>query len=313
MAIIDIMRKIISHHSTMITEPVRQLRIIHLLPLACSIALAGFVIFLENPLSGAGTEEIHRHGIIDWKSGIVASKASASFETNEKGIPISPISETKNSLSRARSEAYIRAKDLALENLAATIRKIRVDGEKTVADVIAGKEEARGKLSETIAHLVAFREKPDGFFSAHCEATIRFGDIIASLAFDFPEEDFPARDDAKIRTDYTSLIIDARGLGIHPMLLPSVYTEHGFEIYGYRFAKASRARKSGLASYCRSEDEAMAHKKAGSRPYYVAAIRALRGFPVISDRDARRILASPVTKENLKNCNVIIILSSREQ
>lgn len=257
--------------------------------------------------------EIHRHGIIDWKSCIVSSKASASFDTNEKGIPIAPVSETETTLSRARSQAYVRAKDLALENLVATIRKIRVDGEKTVADIIGEKEETRSKLSETIAHLVAFREKPDGFYSASCEASIRFGEVIASLSFDFPELDLPVRDDAKIRTDYTSLVIDARGLGIHPMLLPSVYTEHGLEIYGPRFAKASRARKSGLASYCRSEDEAMAHKKAGSRPYYVAAIRELRGCPVIADRDARRILSSPVTKENLKNCNVIIILSPKEQ
>ncbi len=297
----------------MTTKFVRHLLIIPLIPLAYSIALAGFMIFLENPLSGAGMLEIHRYGIIDWKSGTISSKATASFETNAKGMPISPVSETESSLCRARSETYIRAKDLALENLAATIRKIRVDGEKTIADIIAEKEDARSKLSEAIAHLVAFREKPDGFYSAHCEAAIRFGDIISSLSFDFPEEDLPARDDAKIRTDYTSLIIDARGLGIRPMLLPSVYTEHGFEIYGPRFAKASRARKSGLASYCRSEDEAMSHKKAGQRPYYIAAIRALRGCPVISDRDARRILGSPVTKENLKNCNVIIILSSKDQ
>ncbi len=282
-------------------------------PAVCAIVIGGLIVMLPNLLPAARTTEIHHHGIIDWKSCVVSSKASASFETNEKGIPIAPISETESTLSRARSQAYIRARERALENLAATIRKIRVDGEKTVADILGEKEEARSKLSDAIAHLVSFREKPEGFYTASCEASIRFGDIIVALSFDFPELEFPGRDDAKIRTDYTSLVIDARGLEIHPMLFPSVYTEHGFELYGPRFAKASRARKLGIASYCRSEDEAMAHRKAGTRPYHVAAIRALRGCPVIADRDARRILSSPATKENLKNCNVIIILSSKEQ
>jgi hypothetical protein len=289
-----------------------QSRIQRIIPFM--ITTIGVMFLFSMPHApAADTVEVSQHGKIDWKFCNAVSSASASFETNEKGIPISLISETATSLNRARSEAYLRAKESALEKLASTLRSMRVDGEKTIADIIGEKEEARGKLSEMIAHAVSFREKPGGFNTSVCEASIRFGDLIAALAFDFQELPLHERDDAKIRTDYTSLIIDARGLGIRPMLLPSVYTDHGLEMFGPRFAKAASARKSGLASYCTSEDEAMAHKKAGRRPYYIAAIRALRGCPVIADRDARRILASPVTKENLKNCKLIIILSSKDR
>lgn len=251
-------------------------------------------------------------GIIDWKAGIISAHATYEFQINEKGIPLSPISYTETTINRARKEALELAKDRAIENLCASIRKLKVDGEKTVGDIIQENENTRKKLSETIATAIVYRSSPANFYSETYEAKITFGNIIAALSFDFPELDFPQRDDAKIRTDYTSLIIDARGLNVHPMLLPSIYNEHGFEIYSHRYVKASAAHKFGLATYCNTETEAMKNKKAGSHPYYIAAIRALRGCPVISDRDARRILASPTTKENLKNCKVIIILSSKD-
>ncbi|MCX7679780.1 MAG: hypothetical protein N2316_11275 [Spirochaetes bacterium] len=270
------------------------------------------IIHTTTALEATPFIEEFREGIVNWKLGIISSSASFSFYTNEKGKPISPISESETRINNARKEALEYAKDRAVEKLCATLRMLRFDGTKRVGDIIRENEEIKRKLSETISTRVYFRTRPLDFYSESCEAKINFGDVIAALSFDFPELPFPQRDDAKIRTDYTSLIIDARGLEVYPMLLPSIFTEHGFEIYSYRYVNAAAVHKYGMATYCTSETDAMAHKKAGSHPYYISAIRALRGCPVIADRDARRIFASPVTKENLKNCKVIIILSPKE-
>jgi len=207
-------------------------------------------------------------------------------------------------------DAYRSARESALERLVAAIRALRVDGESTVAETLEEREDARGRLTEALSAAVRMRERPSGFYSSTCEATIGFGDIIAALPFEFPRREFPRRDDAKIRTDYTGLVIDGRGLPIVPMLFPSVFTERGLEMYGRPFVSPARAAGSGLVTYCRNEDEAMRHRKAGARPYYTVALRSLRGCPVIADRDARRILASPETTERLKNCNVIIIINN---
>jgi hypothetical protein len=161
-------------------------------------------------------------------------------------------------------------------------------------------------------HFVKFRHHPSDHYSSTCEANLSFGDIISSLPFEFPERDFPVRDDAKISTNYTGLVIDARGLPVFPMLFPSVYNEHGLEIYGRSFVSRESAGRAGLATYCRNEDEAMKHVKAGRKPYYTTAIRSLRGNPVISDRDARRILSASVTKEHLKKCGVVIIINMKD-
>ena len=121
-------------------------------------------------------------------------------------------------------------------------------------------------------------------------------------------DEFPARIDNPIPTHYTSLVIDARGLGIEPMMLPSVYNENGLEIYGRYYVDIRHARRSGLIGYAYNENEAIKSPRTGNRPYYAIAVSGMKGCPVVSDRDIRKIFSSKNTIEQLKKCRVVFII-----
>lgn len=263
-------------------------------------------------LGADGFVERGRSSVISWEKGYVSATATSSLDISAKGRPVDSYNGGRTSLNRARMEAGRSAREAAMENLVTAVRSLRIDAGKTVGDAIGDNEITRGRLTEALMHSVKVKEQPSGFYSSSAEAKVSFGDIIAALPFTFPGREFPKRDDAKIRTDYTSIVIDGRGLPIMPMLFPSVFNEHGLEIYGRDLVTGRYAAGTGMAAYCKNEDEAMRHRKAGSRPFYAVALRSLKGCPVISDRDARRILSSPATTEQLKKCGVIIILNSKD-
>ncbi|HPA72525.1 MAG TPA: hypothetical protein PKY31_09660 [Spirochaetota bacterium] len=269
------------------------------------------ISFTTAALGAGGLVERRGPGIISWDKGIVSATADSRAVISPRGTPTDSYNGARVTLNRARMDSFREARDAALERLVNAVRSLRIDAEKTVGDAIEEHDITQARLSEALMHSAKVREKPTGHLGSSAEATLSFGDIIAALPYVFPGNDFPSRDDAKIRTDYTGLVIDGRGLSMVPMLFPSVFNEHGLEIYGRPFVSGRHAGTTGMAAYCRNEDEAMKHRKAGSRPYYAVAVRSLRGCPVISDRDARRILSSPFTTERLKKCGVIIILDAK--
>ena len=134
------------------------------------------------------------------------------------------------------------------------------------------------------------------------------GSILQSLPLTYPEDSFPVPSAIPIATEYTSLIIDARGLEVTPMLSPAVYAADGLEIYNRYFVDPAFAVRTGIAAYVQTEKEACKHPKAGSHPLITAAIGNVKSNPIISTRDIRRILSSPGNIMELKKCRVIFIV-----
>jgi hypothetical protein len=248
---------------------------------------------------------------INWTKGVVTAQGRSSIVIGEKGSPVTYYSRMATTINKARIESYQIARDRALENIIKTIKSIRVDSDGMLADLISSNRLTQKKISEAIMNLFKVKEYPVDFYSSQCEVKIKIGDIIASIPYEFPSHDFPVRDDTPIKTRYSSLIIDGRDLDIKPMLFPSIFTEDGLEIYGRYFVDSRYAARNGLASYCYDEDEAMELSRAGDRPYYTSALKSFKGCPVVSERDARRILSSNDTINNLKKCRVIIILRKK--
>lgn len=248
---------------------------------------------------------------INWTKGVVTAQGRSSIVIGEKGSPITYYDRTTTTINKARIESYQIARDRALGSIIQTIKSIRVDSDSTLADLIGSNQLTQKKISEAIMHLFKVKEYPVDFYSTQCEVKIRIGDLIASIPYEFPSHDFPVRYDTPITTSYSSLIIDGRDLEIKPMLFPSIFTEDGLEIYGRYFVDSRYAARNGLASYCYDEDEAVKLPRAGDRPYYTSALKSFKGCPVVSERDARRILSSKDTINNLKKCRVIIILRKK--
>ncbi len=260
------------------------------------------------PLLGADVITERYGSSVNWTKGFILSTGKASIEVEERGTPIDYDDGTETAINRARIDASARAREDALEGVIAALKHIRLDPQQDFAGLLQSDETMQGRLSQLLPARLNLKEYPADFYSVKCEARLSLGDLIAALPLDFPMHEFPRIDDTPLASDYSSLIIDARRLGIEPMVFPSVLNEDGLEIYGRIYIDPRYASRHGMAAYCYTEDEAKSHKRAGRRPFYTVALKNLNGCPVISDRDAKKILAGKASRNNLKKCRLIVIM-----
>ncbi len=251
-------------------------------------------------------------GSINWTRSFVSATGRSEATVAPEGAAIDPEDGQTLSINGARIDTYRRARESSIENLLRAMKTIRIDPDRRLGDFLQDDDTLRRRLSETLVEEITFRRYPAGFLTSACEARLNFGGIIGSLSWDFPAMELPVIDDTPLKTDYTGLIVDGRGLKLEPMLFPSIYDGDGAEIYGRTFIDSRFALKHGLASYCHTEDEARALGRAGDRPYYSVALKSMNACPVISERDARRVLAAKATRNSLKRCRVIIILDRND-
>jgi hypothetical protein len=273
-------------------------------------AVAGAMVLLLvcAPATAADLVVRRGDGSINWTRSFISATGRSEATVAPEGAAIDPEDGRTLSINGARSDTYRRAREASLENLLRAMRTIRIDPDRRLSDFLQEDDSVRRRLSEKLAEETRFRRYPAGFMASECEARLSFGGIIGSLSWDFPAIELPVIDDSPLKTDYTGLIVDGRGLKLEPMLFPSIYDGDGVEIYGRTFIDSRFALKHGLASYCHTEDEARALGRAGDRPYYSVALKSMNACPVISERDARRVLAAQSTRNSLKRCRVVIIL-----
>lgn len=245
---------------------------------------------------------------IDWKEGVIKAHAEYSVRTNEKGIPYNFGTAGAPTLNEGRMIAYQNAEQAAREMIAKEIMKLRIDSDYTYGDIVRESAYTRRLLGEVLSNEVKTVQIPAGFYSAESRAELKISSIISTLPFEYPGEDMPDFGKNKIPTDYTSVIIDVRGLNMKPMLFPSIYTEEGIALYGRRNINIQCALKTGIVTYCKNEREAQNHFKAGDRPYYTTALNSLKNSPVISNEDVDRIMASAATRNAMKECRIIFII-----
>ncbi len=196
---------------------------------------------------------------------------------------------------------------MATEALGKAAAQIRVDPWNTLGDILETDFETRRKVSRAIENAGA-RTFPSGG-GGGCRLDLSLGDIITALPYRFPGDSFPLRDDVPIPTEYSSVIIDARGLPVEPMIFPSVFNTDGLEIISRDQIDIRYAMRYGMVSFVYSDNEAFKHRKAGNSPLYCVALKDMRGCPVLSDRDVRKIFSSGKTLERMKKCRLIFIIS----
>jgi hypothetical protein len=268
------------------------------------IALIASCFFAES----AAQQNQHPEAGVSWTKGIIVSRGTFQIRLMEGGRPEDPVTGSVISLNRERIEAYLAARDRAMQGMADMIRDIRIDPDTRFDDLLVKSDEVQSRVADLIAQRVRYTEFPVDFFTSGCRAELVIADLLQAVPNTYPANDFPTRIDNPIPTDYTGLIIDARRLGIEPMILPSVFDENGLEVYGRYNINIRHAMPSGIVRYVYTDDEAMKSPVAGSHPYYTIALGKLKGCPVISDRAVRKIFSSAKTIEELKKNRVIFII-----
>ncbi len=245
---------------------------------------------------------------IDWIGGKIVSTGSSSMAIDEHGSPVDMETGKQLSIAEARNISYERSKEKALFEAIKIINGIQVDTEKKIKDLVLNDQQVRKNIPEILEEYSRYKERPSGYLTTSCELEFNLGYLLTAINYSFPADSFPAREDIDISTLYTSLIIDVRGLGIKPVLIPSIINENGLEVYSKNFINPSDAVKYNPVSYVYSEKDALKHKKAGKHPFICAALKNMNGNPVVSDNDLKKMFSNKKNIEYLSKCRVIFII-----
>ena len=110
---------------------------------------------------------------------------------------------------------------------------------------------------------------------------------------------------------YTSIIIDATGLGLDRCMSPKIRRANGSEVWGTVKVDPDFVEEHGIVGYARTLDEAKKSDRCGSNPMIIKAIAraggAFNSDPVISDPDAVLLLAENKLGKFLDKFKVIFI------
>jgi len=108
----------------------------------------------------------------------------------------------------------------------------------------------------------------------------------------------------------TGLVIDGRGLGLKPALLPRIINEGGNEVYSSRQVSRQNAVEQGLVGYAKDVPVAQRNIRVTDKPLLVKGIKAAgkeKTDVVIPDPDAATVMAVVSTFNFLEKSRVIIV------
>ena len=217
------------------------------------------------------------------------------------------------SLARSQAQRVLDARSAALADalrtLSIAVSEVRVTADTRARNYILSSDDVRVAVKGVVNSAEVIEEKlvpGTGLFRVVVQIPLSGeGSLAQALGLEKPAAEMiaveapepkanplapgaPAPDGA----EYTSLIVDCRGLGVEACMSPRLLDEDGREVYGKVMVSADYAIETGIVAFPRSVDDAMNCSRAGRRPLVVRARGVAdrnRFNPYISERDARRI------------------------
>jgi hypothetical protein len=112
-------------------------------------------------------------------------------------------------------------------------------------------------------------------------------------------------------TVYTGLIVDARGTGVRPAMVPKIRNEEGREVYGSAFVNRQYAVEQGMVGYLKDVEAAKTNPRVTDRPFLVKALKAdgpNKTDLVISNNDAQVLHGMKEHLSFLEKARVIVVV-----
>ena len=247
-------------------------------------------------------------GTINWSTGQVTASGSAPPEKQQDGT-LTPLPGSARAQATARLIQTLKqiaiTPDLSVAEYAATHDKILAGIEKTAQDAETLRQVYTSALDVDIRISASIF---GGFLQLVLPEHIR---QIPKIAEQKPKPGKSGTPVSRInQIPYTGLIIDARELGLHPILYPAIVSEEGEEVYSSLFISREFAVQYGVCTYICNMDRALAFRRIGSNPLVFKALRkegSTSGNIVISISDAKTIEKVTERHRFFKECRVIIV------
>lgn len=258
-------------------------------------------------------------GSINWTRGVVTASGSASFPEIKR--------------LTGSDVPYDRARLRAVRNLRSTLKRLRLNHQDCIVDLLSTQAYIQDQL-ETMtaaAHTLNTERSADGdvevtlginFFGGFSQlilpSEIQQVDSVKPLNRVEVEDNDPGQTRETgyswraIAPDiYTGLIVDARGIGAVPSMVPVLLDESGREVYGPAYVSREFAVQHGMCRYIRGTGNTDALSRVAPNPLRVKGLSAVPDkscYIVISNFDASRLRGVSFHLEFLKQCRVVILL-----
>jgi len=247
--------------------------------------------------------ELKENGSINWSRGVVQAKGI--------GIPPTKLSGDSNARTEALTDAKLNASHVILK----IIKELRINGTTVVGDYTIQEPAIMSKIENMVnnAKVVKKEYLTDGTVKIEMEVNLRGG--FAQLIL--PKEIKPL-DSIKLVTMnksstpvFTGLVVDAKGLGVKPVMVPKIIDENNQEVYGSAFVSREYAVQQGMSGYSRDLKESLKDKRVSDYPLVVKGLKTSgpgHSEIVISNADASKLRGISESLYFMKKCRVIIVI-----
>ena len=243
------------------------------------------------------------NGTINWSTGNISAIGKASPEDNRKTSHEYVLGAARANANRKIIEILKQIKinnTLSVDDYASKNDIILAGMEKTASDASISKLYYTSALSvEIMIETSMF----GGFLQLVLPEEIR---QIPKISPEIRKKNIKI-----IRENlYTGLIIDARGLGVEPVLNPLIVNEQGHDIYSSVFISREFAVQKGVCKYLCSMDEALKDTRVGNHPLVFKGLRKEGKLnTAIVIRMSDYLLLEKATERHtfLKECRIIIV------
>jgi hypothetical protein len=242
-------------------------------------------------------------GVINWSRGVIQAKGIGVLDDK---VP-NHIRVRLSALKDARLEACQKILEVAKE--------IRINDTTVVGDY-AGKNDIIMSKIESMVNVAPVVKKEylsDGTVEVTMEMNLKGGFAQLVLPGEIkPLESIRTMSPVNISPSvFTGLVIDTRGLGINPVMVPKILDEDAREVYGSAFVSREYAVQQGMTGYSKNLEAAQHDPRVADNPLTVKALRTDGIKPsdiVISNTDAHRLRSASENLSFMKKCRVMIVV-----
>ncbi len=242
-------------------------------------------------------------GTVNWTTGTITAMG--------KAFPADQSQSAKESVS-------FSARSAAVRNFIETLKQLKINNELSVKDYASGSDIILAGLEKTAREALVTKQVYTSALSV--DITLEASMFGGFLQLVLPEEirqipkinpEINPKIDSPIEKSlYSGLIIDARGLGIEPVLDPVIVSEQGNEIYSSAFISREFAVQNGVCKYVCNLDQALKDIRVGENPLVLKGLRkegSRNATLVISMSDYLALEKITERHAFFNECRVIIV------
>ncbi len=240
-------------------------------------------------------------GRVDWTTGVITAV----------GIGAPPAQPANAAQSRAMAERA--AQVVALRNLLEAIKGVRVDSTTLVENFMVTSDMIRTEVSGFVQGATVMDKKYMSDGSVEVTVGMKLTGALADALLPKGPLTPPTgiSGTATPGQAYTGLIVDARGLGVRPAMVPKILNEDGKEVYGSAWVNRDYAVREGMVGYLKDPVAAQANPRVTDKPLMVKALKVsgeARVDLVVTNADAAALHGAAQNLSFLEKCRVIILV-----